>query len=514
MQARCRQAQHHIQAQPRAPKPATLQCEVFMQYPVFHVPLFAVLSRTARTTLPFGALLLAACAPLQTQNNLRAANAIAQPHTGQTVELQTTADAHAEAQRRIDALLGKPLSADDAVRVALLGSPALQALIAQTQADSAASTQSARLSNPVFGFERLLIGGGGVEITRSLSIGLLDLLTFPSRSRIDSARQEQLRLTLASEVLRTAAQARMAWVRAVAAQQSAAYNRDVEDAAQATATLAARMQQAGNSTKLDAAQQALFAADSRQQSNRAELATTQSREALVRALGLSPEQAARLALPAQLPAVPRQLPAASARPLQTALDTRLDVQLARADYTATALAAGLVRNTSLIDHVELGGVHKTYSDAAPQNGFDLILPLPLFDLGDARRSAAADRALAARNRAIATAQNAASQLRETDAALRHAWQQQDISRQQIVPLAQSVLDENQLRYNGMLIGVFQLVAAAAAQAQAVRGGIAAQRDYWLADAGWQAAQLGVDVGLSAALDNPSASAASPSAAGH
>ncbi len=485
-----------------------------MQYPVFHVPpLVAALSRTARTTLPLGVLVLAACAPLQTQNNLRAANNIVQAHTGLAVELQATAGAHAEAQRQIDALLGKPLSADDAVRVALLGSPALQALIAQTQADSAASTQSARLSNPVFGFERLLIGAGAVEITRSLSIGLLDLLTFPTRSRIDTARQEQLRLMLAGEVLRTAAQARMAWVRAVAAQQSAAYNRDVEDAAQATATLAASMQQAGNFTKLDAAQQALFAADSRQQRNRAEMASTQTREALVRALGLSPEQAAHLALPAQLPAVPKPVPATGTTPLQTALDTRLDVQLARADFTATAVAAGLARNTSLIDHVELGGLRKTYSDATPQNGFDLILPLPLFDLGDARRSAAADRVLAARNRTIATAQNAASQLREADAALRHAWQQHDISRQQIVPLAQTVLDENQLRYNGMLIGVFQLVAAAAAQAQAVRGGIAAQRDYWLADASWQAAQLGIDAGTSTALDNPSAGAASP-AAGH
>jgi outer membrane protein TolC len=482
-----------------------------MQYPFSHPSLSAALARTA---LPFGALLLAACAPLQTQNNLRAANAIAQPHTGLAVELHTTAEAQASAQHQIEALLAKPLSADDAVRVALLGSPALQALIAQAQADSAASTQSTRLTNPVFSFERLLMGGGGVEITRSLSIGLLDLVTFPTRSRIDTAQQERLRLSLARAVLRTAAEARMAWVRAVAAQQTAAYDRDVEDAAQATATLATRMQIAGNFTKLDAAQQALFAAESRLQYNRSELATTQTREALVRALGLSPEQATRLALPAQLPASRQQIPAADAKPLQAALDARLDVQLARADYTATAQAAGLARSTSLIEHVELGGVRKTYSDTTPQNGFDLSLPLPLFDLGDARRSAAADRVLAARNRAVDTAQNAASQLRESDALLRHAWQQQAISQQQIVPLAQTVLDENQLRYNGMLIGVFQLVAAAQTQAQAVRGAIAAQRDYWLSEAMWQAAQLGVDASANSTPNIASASAATSTASAH
>ncbi|MGC8701973.1 MAG: TolC family protein [Thiomonas sp.] len=199
--------------------------------------------------------------------------------------------------------------------------------------------------------------------------------------------------------------------------------------------------------------------------------------------------------------------------MQAALEARLDVQLARAEFDAQAQAAALVRNTSLIDHVEVGGVRKTYSDAPAQNGFDLTLPLPVFDPGDARRSAVADAVLAARNRALATAQDAASQLREADALRRSAWQQQRITQDNIVPLAQTVLDESQLRYNGMLIGTFQLVAAAQTQVQAVRAAIAAQRDFWLADAAWQAAQLGVDLGATAAPDAATASAA-PTAAGH
>ena len=472
-----------------------------------------VLLRTRRLAPLAAAVFLAACAPLQTRQSLQAANALTQPQTGAPLQLQRDQAQRQQAQTQIDALLRQPLAADDAVRIAVLGSPALQALIAQAQADSAASTQDARLTNPLFSFERLLIGGGGVEITRSLSIGLLDLLTQPTRARIDTARQEQLRLRLASEVLRLAAQARMAWVRAVAAQQIAAYDRDVVGATQATATLAARMQQAGNFTRLDAAQQGLFAADSQLSLNRAELAATQTRETLVRALGLSPEQATHLVLPTQLPKPPAELPAPTAGPLQAALDARLDVPLARAEFDAQAQAAALVRNTSLIDHVEVGGVRKTYSDAPAQNGFDLTLPLPVFDLGDARRSAVADAVLAARNRALATAQDAASQLREADALRRSAWQQQRITQDNIVPLAQTVLDESQLRYNGMLIGTFQLVAAAQTQVQAVRAAIGAQRDFWLADAAWQAAQLGVDLGAAVAPDAATASAA-PTAAGH
>ncbi|MDY0330887.1 MAG: TolC family protein [Thiomonas sp.] len=457
-------------------------------------------------------VLLAACAPLQTRQSLQAANDIIQPSAGQRVQLLRDTQQRQDAQAQIDALLARPLSADDAVRVALLGSPSLQALIAQAQADSAAATQGARLRNPVFGFERLLIGGGGVEITRSLGLGLFDLFTQPVRSRLAAARQQTLQLRLASDVLRVAAQARMAWVRACAAQQEAAYDRDVTEAAQATARLASRMRQAGNFNRLDAAQQGLFAAQSRLQLNRAQQAAMQSREALVRALGLPAAQAARLTLPMHLPQATQQ-PEDAATAVQSALDHRLDVRLALADYTAQAQAAGLTRQTSLIEQVELGGVRKTYSDASPQNGFDLSLPLPLFDPGDARRSAANDSVLAARNRVAAVTHRAASQLREADALRRSAWQRLQWSRNQVVPLAQTVLDESQLRYNGMLIGTFELIAAAQTQVQAVREAIAAQRDYWLADARWQAAQLGIVLDASAAPDAPTRFAATPSA-GH
>ena len=476
-----------------------------------HHPPSRALTRAAVPALALSATLLAACAPLQTRDNLRAANAITQPHTGQDAQLWTQAEDRQQAQSRIDTLLRQPLTADVAVRIALLGSPALQTLLAQNAADSAASTGTARMSNPVLGFERLL-QSGSVEITRSLSIGLFDLVTLPARGRIDAARQQQLRLDLARDVLRLAAQARAAWVRALAAQQALQYDDDVEDAAAATAELAARMQAAGNFTKLDAAQQTLFAADSRMRAQRAQLAALRAREALIRTLGLNAAQAAKLRLPDRLPDIPSALPVAR-QDTQTALEARLDVQVARAQYETTAEIAGFVRTTSVVDALELTGLRKTFSDATPQNGFALALPLPVFDLGDAHRAEAAARVLAARNHVAEVAVNAASQLREAAAARDAAWVLARTSRQHLVPLAQTVLDENQQRYNGMLIGVFQLVSSAAAQAQTVREVIAAERDYWLAEADWQSAQWGVEPPAGSWADASAAATSSPSSPG-
>ena len=68
-------------------------------------------------------------------------------------------------------------------------------------------------------------------------------------------------------------------------------------------------------------------------------------------------------------------------------------------------------------------------------------------------------------------------------------------------------------YNGMLIGVFQLVSSAAAQAQTVREVIAAERDYWLAEADWQAAQWGVEPPAGSWADTSAAATSSPSSPG-
>ena len=71
-----------------------------------------------------------------------------------------------------DELLADPLSRDDAVRLALTRSPAVQALLAQGWAELAAARQLGRLPNPVFSFERVRLGGE-VELGRAAGADLL-----------------------------------------------------------------------------------------------------------------------------------------------------------------------------------------------------------------------------------------------------------------------------------------------------------------------------------------------------
>jgi outer membrane protein TolC len=118
------------------------------------------------------------------------------------------------------------------------------------------------------------------------------------------------------------------------------------------------------------------------------------------------------------------------------------------------------------------------------------------------------------HQAAHTAVEARSELREAYGQYRTAWDIAHLQLTELVPLRQRISQENLLRYNGMLIGVFELLADARAQVASVTGALDALRDFWLAQVDLDAARVGKPA--LAPLASPSADAgAAPSAApGH
>jgi outer membrane protein TolC len=460
--------------------------------------------------------LLSGCAALTLEGDREQLQDFTRSTVGAEVKWLATDEARRDAAAEVDRLLAKPLSADDAVRIALAYSPGLQTLLAQVEAASAAATQSARLPNPVFAFERMVRNADGntfKDIERTLAISLLDLLTLPARTRIAEQQQQQLRLRSAGDVLSTATEARQAWVRAVAAQQSLAYFAQVKQAAEASAELARRMQAVGNYSRLQRAREQAFYADAAAQLARAQHAATGAREALVRVLGLTATQAARLNLPGRLPDLPKA-PRDEAELARRALDDRLDVKMARAELGATARSLGLIRATSVIDGLHLAGRYVSETGEEPKKGYEIEFPLPLFDFGDARRANAQAVYTAALNRTAQVAVDAQSQLRETYSAYRTTYDLARHYRDEIVPLRKRIADETLLRYNGMLIGVFELLADAREQVASVNAAIEAARDYWVADTALQLALAGKSAGGGPVVRGAMPARAAAPAGGH
>ena len=59
-----------------------------------------------------------------------------------------------------------------------------------------------------------------------------------------------------------------------------------------------------------------------------------------------------------------------------------------------------------------------------------------------------------------------------------------------MPLQQLISEENVLNYNGMIIGVFELLADSRAQIQTVQSSIEATNQFWQADAALRASLVG------------------------
>lgn len=460
------------------------------------------MSRALRmTAIAATVLLVAGCASVGVEDALQAANTRAPQFTQGKAELSRTAEQRKARASLTAELLSKPLSQNDAVQIALANSPAVQALLAQGWADIAAAAQGGRLPNPVFSFERLRLGDE-LELGRLLSFGLVDLILLPQRMSISRSQTEQAGIQLTAAIVDQVTQVRQAWVRAVAAQQSVHYAAQVNTAAEASAELARRMQSVGNFSKLQRARQQVFHADATTQLALAQHAVTSTREELVRALGLDDTQALQLKLPERLPDLPKA-PRDAHEVAATATEQRLDVSLARAQLDVAAKSQGIQRLPTFID-AEAGVRRDTVFDngaKGTRRGFELDIRLPLFDWGTARRDAMDAQTLAAANRYDATVRGATSQLREGYSAYRTAYDIARHYRDEIVPLRQTMAEENMLRYNGMLIGVFELLAEARDQIASVSAAIDAQKQYWLADAVLSASVIGKPIASGASASN-------------
>lgn len=76
-------------------------------------------------------------------------------------------------------------------------------------------------------------------------------------------------------------------------------------------------------------------------------------------------------------------------------------------------------------------------------------------------------------------------LRSSYTAYRTAYDLSRHYRDEVLPLRKIMLEETTLRYNGMLVGVFELLAEHREQTKAVMATIAAQLAFWEADAAFQ-----------------------------
>jgi cobalt-zinc-cadmium efflux system outer membrane protein len=434
----------------------------------------------ARLVAGFAALVamaLAGCAMVPADAGFSDVRSLAEQRVGLQPRWIRSPEDEKAAEQATRELLARPLDVDRAVQVALLNNRRLQAQYEELGVARANVLRAGLPRNPVLDATVQWSRGGG---SRDLELGLtqdfLSLLFLPLKHGLAQTEFEATRLGVSAALIETAAEVRAAFIEAQAAEQLVELMRQVVTAVRIETDASRRLFQAGNITELAYLNSRALHEEMQLAFVRAEVDAATARENVNRLLGLWAGDT-QWTMDARLPDLPADA-ADYARAEQQAVANNLDLAAARYRLAAMAKRHG-VGYSEVFAPLEVG-ITRTREEDRVARGLSVEVAIPLFDFGQGTTALAQALVRQAGNEYTAqaievrsAARVAAQTLATAQASARHVH---DV----LMPLRTRVLEQTQLQYNAMQVGIFQLLQAKREQVEAGRRYIESLRDYWLA----------------------------------
>ena len=359
----------------------------------------------------------------------------------------------------------------------MLNNRDLQAIYADLGVAQADLVQAGLFRNPILDAAVLFpLSGVRPDLQLTVVISFLDALYVPLRKRVAGARFEEAKLRVSGAVLDLVAEVRRAFYEHQANEQMLELRQMIVQALVASWEVSRRLHEAGNTTDLDLARDRAAAESSKLALRSAEIALRQSRERLNGLMGTWGEQAG-WEIDGRLPDVPAESPLVNGLE-RTALSRSLDLSQARQRVISAGQQLGYDRATAFIPETEAGvGAER---EEGWKVGPVFSVPIPLFDQGQGR----VGRAVAELRRTQQEYYAMGVRIRATARAVRdrmlgardRALYYRDI----LLPLQERIVNEAQLQYNAMQIGIFHLLRDRERQIETGVAYVETLREYWLA----------------------------------
>lgn len=428
------------------------------------------------------AVLLAGCAAEQHEEGFTAVQSLAIDRTGKRVEWSGHSAEGRAVENAVHDLLARPLTADAAVQVGLLNNRGLQATFQDLGIAQADLVQAGLLRNPVLDLSIRFpnVAPSKTYLNFAVAENFLDVFLIPARRKIAAAQLDQAKARVANEVFELAARTASAFYAWQGAQQRVDLLGIVADATAASLDAAARLREAGNTTELNYLGARAQADRAKVELASARVDAADARERLNALMGLADDQLNWTAA-ARLPDLPTE--GVRAEGLESiAVSRRQDLAAARTEVLTQARVYGLTVDTRFFASADVGADAERETDGQWRIGPTLVLPIPLFDQGQATVARARAVLHQSEQRYAALAIDIRSQVRAARARLLNARSTAQFYRDEILPTQQRLLEQTQLHYNGMLVGVFQLLQAKRDEIDAAVQYVNALQSYWTARA--------------------------------
>ncbi|WP_438041576.1 TolC family protein [Sorangium sp. So ce128] len=405
--------------------------------------------------------------------------------------------APADGARALGQAPRQPLTADAAVRIALLNNRELRAVLKEVGVARGNLEQAGKLPNPeiAIGVTPLQEGVEHAHLELEVEIDLTSALLSPLHAKAARSEHEAARYRAAGAVVDLGYQVRAAFYAAQAAEQRLGIANRALDAFAAARDAARALFEAGNVPELDVATQEAGYEEARVTAAQMELELLSQRERLTRLLGLS-GAATSWTIAGAVPAAPEAL-ATPPRAESLALRASLELAELRSRLEAAAGRAGALRAEGWVPDVAIG-VHGERELGASGEahehpwvlGAGVRLSLPLFDRRQGAEAAQAAEFDGLLERYHGRAVDVRSAVREAQSRLLFAHARARHYARVILPARKRVLEQTLLQYNAMQVGVFQLLSARREQLDAELAAVEALREHWTAKAAFDALLAG------------------------
>jgi cobalt-zinc-cadmium efflux system outer membrane protein len=381
------------------------------------------------------------------------------------------------ARKSVREALKSPLTAEAAVKVALLNNAHLQAAFEDLGVARADLVRAWRLPNPVAEAAMRFRKKQSATVDLSVTEDLSELIFAPLRAGAARAELDAAKLEVAGRAMDLVLEVRSAFYGYLADQQILEFRTTVLKALEASATVAQGLHDAGNITDLDLANERVLYDEARVNVASATTSLAASRQRLDSLLGLWGSDAtwtanARLVDPPEVPLVDVE---------SKAIENSVDLSIIRHRYAAAAKRSNLATADGWLPELKAGATIER-EEGEWSYGPLAEVQVPLFYQGQGEVARAQPEMRRQRQLLAAQATQIRAAARAVATRVAATRDRAVYTKTVLLPAREQILNQTQLQFNAMSVSVFQLLMAKRDQVETARTYVESLREYWTARA--------------------------------
>lgn len=378
----------------------------------------------------------------------------------------------------LEKLLQKKLTCEDAVQIALLNNPTLQAVYESLGAAQANRAQAALAMNPAFVFSYRFSTDS--KVTSLLDIGLfqnfVELLLIPMKKKMAQEELEAAKARLMSQILEIIGATQIAFYTLCAADHIFLLKKSVLLASELSYEAAQKLFEAGNSQEYHTLMERSLYEQAKLDAASWEIAVLEAREKLNTLMGLWGRRIEWQMSDDFPDPIPEKEDFNTIE--NDAIRMSVDLKIAYKELAAHAAGYGIDTSRLLFPQGD-AGISSEREESIWYVGPSLNVSIPLFDWGKVQSAKARSALMQEWHRFTALALHIRSQARSARFSYLNALRQSRYLQKVILPLAEQFTHSILLQHNAMQLGIFDLLSAKKDELEKKIQSIQMQKEYWI-----------------------------------